>query len=176
MTIKGKLVTLRPIRLNDAARYVQWLSDSSINQFLIQRNISLREERKWIKNLAKVKTDKIFAIDTAAKIHIGSVGLHQINLRNRRALFAIMIGDKNYWNKGYGSDATKTILRYAFETLKLHRVYLTVFNYNPRAIHVYKKLGFKTEGQWREHVHHKGKFHNEILMGILDREWKKLNS
>jgi RimJ/RimL family protein N-acetyltransferase len=77
------------------------------------------------------------------------------------------------WNQGLGSEAAKIVIGYGFKKLKLHRIDLDVYAYNPRAIKVYKRLGFKIEGKKREHAHWNKKFYDAYQMSILDREWKK---
>lgn len=175
MILKRKKVILRPIKLSDAPRFVKWLNESTVNKFVTKRAITLKEELKWIRSLAKIrKIEHHFAIDTKEGIHIGSTALF-LKPQNKMATFGILIGDKRYWNKGYGTDATKTILAYGFNKLKLHRIQLEVYQYNPRAIRVYKKLGFKLEGIRRQANFYRGKFHDDLLMGILKSEWQKLN-
>lgn len=174
MKIIGKKVILRPIRLDDAPRFVKWLKDPEVNKFTSRKSFTMKEEIKWIKKLPKVKkTEKYFAIDTKEGVHIGSISL-SLNKKDKNATFGIFIGDKNYWNKGCGTEATKLILDYGFSKLNLHRVYLYVYEYNPRAIKIYEKVGFKLEGARREDVFYGGKFYDRILMGILRKEWLKL--
>lgn len=173
MILKGNKTILRPIRMSDAHRFFMWMSDPCVNKYTTRKNITLKEEKNWIKNLSKRKTDKIFAIDTIDKMHIGSIGLHHIKKQDKNTVLGIFIGDKNYWDKGYGRDSITTLLDYCFNKLKLHRMELSVYDYNKRAISLYKKLGFKTEGEKREHVFYKGKFYDEIQMGILRNEWRK---
>lgn len=119
----------------------------------------------------KNKLDLI--IETLEKLPIGSVGLW-FSKKDKFALYGIEIGNKNDWGKGYGTDATKTILNYAFQKLKLHRVELNVYEYNTRAIRLYKKLGFKIEGTRRDRCFYKGKFYNEISMSMLRNEWRRI--
>jgi len=176
MILKGKKTILRPVRMSDAPRFVKWFADPEVNQFIMTRNITLEKEREYIKKLPQRKKEgkHAFAIDTKDGVHIGSIGL-DVNKTNRLGGFGIVIGDKNYWNSGYGTDAVKTILNYGFRKLKLHKIILNggVFGYNPRAIRAYEKAGFKKEGVNREAVFYGGKFHDDILMGIIDREWRK---
>lgn len=174
MILKTSRVTLRPIVLDDAPRYVRWLSDTEVNQFTTMTSITLSEEKKWIRSLAKNKDQVVLAIDTSEGIHIGSIGFHEIRRKNKNATLGILIGDKNYWNKGYGMEAMKLILDYGFQKLDLHRIELYVFSFNKRAIHVYEKLGFRHEGQKREFVFHNGKWHDEVLMGFLKNEYHPL--
>jgi len=172
MILKGEKVILRQIRLSDAPRFVKWLADPSVNKFLVGRRVSMQEELRWIRGLKKQKDNKAFAIDTKEGTHIGSIGL-RLRPQNKNAELGIMIGDKRYWNKGYGSDAIRTILQYGFERLRLHRISLKVYAYNPRASHVYKNFGFQVEGRGREEILYRGKFYDDIYMGLLRRKWLK---
>jgi RimJ/RimL family protein N-acetyltransferase len=154
---------------------IQWFSDPDVHKFLSRKRITLKEERQWIRSLKKKKNkERHFAIDTFDHVHIGSIGLI-LNHQDRRGRLGIVIGDKNYWNKGYGTDAIACILKYGFTKLHLHRIDLTVFDYNKRAIRVYKKLGFKVEGAQRESIFYKKRFYNTLLMGILYKEWARKN-
>lgn len=175
MILKGEKTILRPIKMSDAPRFVKWFADPEVNQFIMTRNITLEKEREYIRNLPqKVKKgDYLLAIDTKSGTHIGSVGL-AIDKTNQLGSFGIVIGDKKFWSSGYGTDVTKTILDFGFKKLKLHKIVLSggVFSYNPRAIRTYEKAGFKKEGVNREAVFYDGKFHDDILMGIINREWK----
>lgn len=159
--------------MSDAQNFFKWMSDPDVNKFTTRKSISLKEEEEWINNLPKRKSDKVFSIDTSEGKHIGNTGLHQIKKEDRNAVLGVFIGNKNYWNKGYGKDVITTLLNYGFNKLKLHRVDLSVYDYNKRAINLYKKLGFKTEGIKRDHIFYKGKFHSEIQIGILEKEWRK---
>lgn len=175
MILKGQKVRLRPITLADAPRFVKWFNDAGVIKYLQRKKgMTLAKERKWIKEMPKkAKIDKRFAIETLQAVHIGSIGLHQINSDNKHCGLGIMIGEKKCWDHGLGTDAMKTILIYAFNKLKMHRVELDVYEYNKRAIKVYKRLGFRKEGIKREHRLYKGKYYGTLHMSILDREWKK---
>lgn len=164
--------------MSDAPRFVKWFSDPEVNQFIMTRFVTLKQEKEWIKKIPEKKKngEYTFAIDTKEGVHIGSTGLI-VKKANRMGGFGIVIGDKNYWNSGYGTDTVKTILEYGFKKLKLHKIVLNggVFSYNTRAIRTYEKAGFKKEGVNREARFYNGKFYDEINMGIIDREWKKKN-
>lgn len=177
MVLKGQKTILRPLRLKDAPRFVKWTNDREVMRLArgtVKKN-TLKEEKKWIRGVAKYKEAKHFAIDTLDDIHIGSIGFKLLDLINKNGEIGIIIGDKRFWNKGYGTDAMRALMEYGFRKLKLHRLDLAVFAYNKRAIAVYKKLGFRREGESREQVLWGGKFYNSVLMGILDREWRKKN-
>lgn len=167
---------MRPIRITDAPRFVKWLSDEEVRKLLAAnpKKPTLKEEKKWIRSLSKKGNKDInFAIDVGS-IHIGSLGL-RMNLNNKNANFGILIGDKKYWGSGYGFDSSKLIIDYGFKKLRLHKIYLGVYSYNPRAINLYKKIGFKIEGVQKEQVYWKNKFYDDINMGFLRSEWVKKN-
>ena len=88
-------------------------------------------------------------------------------------MLGIMIGEKDKQGHGYGLESMKLFLDYCFNTLNLHRICLEVYSFNKGAIELYKKLGFVTEGTFREHSFKFGKYHDLIFMGLLDSEWKK---
>ncbi len=122
MILKGNKVLLRPVQLADAKRFVKWFNDPQVNKFLFLRGITLAKEKKYIldKISGKEKDTVHFCIDTKAGLHIGAVSLESIQKRNKNASFGIMIGDKHYWSKGFGEEASKLIINYGFEKLKLH--------------------------------------------------------
>ena len=172
MVLKGKKVMLRSHRLSDAPTYVKWFNDPEVHKFIFVREMNLKEERKWIRNVKKDKFKHNFAIETKEGILIGSVGIDILSKRDSRGSFGIIIGEKEYWSKGYGTETTRLVLDYGFKKLKLNRIELGVFEYNKRAIQVYKKMGFKLEGKLRDHITWKGKFYSTLMMAILKREWK----
>jgi len=158
MTLHGERILLRPIVMADAKRFARWFSDPAVHKFTLRRRVTLKEERQWIRGL-KRKEKHFFAIDTRDGAHIGSVGLHVL-----------------YKNRGFGTDAMKTILRYGFQKLKFHRIELGVYAYNPRAIHVYKRLGFKYEGRQRRAIRWRNAYYDRLIMGMLREEWARFNT
>jgi RimJ/RimL family protein N-acetyltransferase len=102
---------------------------------------------------------------------IGFVALHGIEWNNQCGLLAIGIGEERFRGKGYGTDALRLILRYAFFELNLNRVGLDVISYNKRAIRAYEKVGFKVEGAMRESVLRDGHKYDRIIMSILRNEY-----
>jgi RimJ/RimL family protein N-acetyltransferase len=102
---------------------------------------------------------------------VGATGLHHTDLRNRHAAFGIVIGEKDFWGKGLGSEATRLVVGYAFGTLNLNRVWLEVYEYNPRAARVYEKAGFRVEGRLRQDTFRDSRYWDTLVMGILRDEW-----
>jgi len=99
------------------------------------------------------------------------VGLTGIDWKNRRAVLGIVIGEKEYWDNGYGTEAIATLLRFVFQEMNLHRISLRVYTYNQRAIRCYEKCGFKLEGRLRQARFRDGEYYDELIMGILRDEF-----
>ena len=94
-----------------------------------------------------------------------------LDIDNGSVLFHITLGEHDAWGRGLGTEATELMLEHAFERLGLHRVGLSVFSYNERAIRAYEKAGFVIEGRLRDAVLRDGRYFDEIQMGALAREW-----
>ena len=93
------------------------------------------------------------------------------NLPSRSATFGIIIGDPAYLDRGYGTEASTLLLDYAFAVLGYHKINLDLFEYNARALAMYEKLGFVVEGRRRENHWSRGRFWDDILMGVTAEEW-----
>ena len=103
---------------------------------------------------------------------IGTCALSQLDSDNGSALFHITIGEKDAWGHGYGTEATQLMIDHAFGGLGLHRIGLTVFSFNERAIRSYRSCGFVVEGRAREAIWRDGRWWDEIAMSILDSDWR----
>jgi RimJ/RimL family protein N-acetyltransferase len=176
--IVGKKVRLRAVEREDIPRFVRWLNDREVTQFLlINSPLSKAMEEKWFEKQAETPPSEgqVFAIETLVNdqwVHIGNCGLHNIEPVNHCAEFGIFIGEKEYWGQGLGTEATRLVLKHGFEDLNLHSIYLNVYSTNPRAKKAYEAAGFVQEGVQREAVFKDGRFIDLILMSILQSEWK----
>jgi RimJ/RimL family protein N-acetyltransferase len=150
-----------------------WFNDPEVNHFLRTCGpMTVAAEEEFIRRRAESATDVALGIVSRADDRlVGVTGLHQFDPRARHACFGISVGDKAAWGKGYGSEATRLLLAHAFETLNLNRVWLEVYEYNHRGIHVYEKLGFRLEGRLRQHTFRAGRYWDTLVMGILREEW-----
>ena len=171
--IRGQKTKLRAIEREDLPIFVRWFNDPEVRQYLaMYMPMSMAEEEKWFERQLEDQDSRIFAIETEDGVHIGNCGLHNFDWKNRRAVLGISIGEKEYWGKGYGSDAVRTLLGFAFGEMNLHRVQLEVHDFNPRAIRCYEKCGFRHEGRLREARFSDGRYHDELMMGILREEFE----
>ena len=153
--LTGRLVRLRPIELSDAPRYYRWINDAEVARFLEARTLySMTQEEEYVRT-ATLQTrppEVKLAIELLdEERHVGSIALHAIHPEDRRATLGIMIGEKDCWNRGIGTDAIRTMLRYGFEELNLNRIDLTCDERNARGIACYRKCGFVEEGRMRKH-------------------------
>jgi RimJ/RimL family protein N-acetyltransferase len=171
----GERVRLRSIEQEDLPTFVRWFNDPEVRQYLMMYEpMSMAKEERWFEEMLERKNDFVFAIEAQIGeqwVPIGNVGLHRIDWKNRTAVFGIALGEKAYWGQGFGTDATRTMLRFAFEELNLHRVELEVFDFNSRAMRSYEKAGFRHEGTRRQALFRHGRYHDVHLMSILQSEY-----
>jgi RimJ/RimL family protein N-acetyltransferase len=176
--IHGDRVRLRHIEKEDLPRFVVWLNDPEISQGLsIHMPLSMVEEENWFeKMLENPSEERSLCIEAKTNDRwqlIGNSGFFSIDWRNRAAEFGLFIGDKAYWDKGYGTEVVNLLLQHGFATLNLHRIFLRVFEDNPRAIRSYEKAGFIHEGRHRQAEYHNGQFHDVLFMSVLRPEWEQ---
>ncbi len=171
--LTGERIYLRALEPEDAATLKQFISDAEVTRTLMAyRPYTIQQELEFIENATKKENDIVLGIATKSDDKlIGTIGLHRIDWRDRRTEFGILIGAKEEWNKGYGTDATRTIVRIAFETLNLNRVGLRVYEHNARAIRAYEKAGFRREGLLRQEAFREGRYWDTIIMGVLRSDW-----
>lgn len=175
--IYGEKVRLRAIERADLPYFVQWLNDPQVRMYLISDlPISLASEEQWFENVLKSPPEEQpFAIEVQEGDSwrlIGNASFSHIDWHARSAEVGLFIGEKAYWDKGYGTQVMQLMLRHGFETLNLNRIYLQVFADNLRAIRCYEKVGFVLEGRLRQAAYRRGAYQDVLLMSILRSEWQ----
>ncbi|HLF78682.1 MAG TPA: GNAT family protein [Dehalococcoidia bacterium] len=176
--LRGKLVCLRPVTDEDLERCWHWMNDPEVTRYLNRGYpVSRLEEKAWVEQASKQTTppEITLAIDTAEGRHIGTVGLHHFDRESRVACLGIAIGDREYWSNGYGTDTIVSLLRFAFDEINLHRVWLDVHEANARAIACYRKCGFVEEARLRQHRYKMGRYWDSLIMGVLANEFRALH-
>ena len=176
----GELVRLGAIDADEIGKaFSKWDRDSEFIRYLnsgVVRLFSMKQEKKSIEKELEEQTNNqhIFSIRGLEDDRLlGFVDLFVHNWPARDTFVGIGIGERDFWGRGYGTDAMKVILRYAFTELNLNRVTLGVFGYNPRAIRSYEKVGFRHEGRLRKYLNKEGERWDMLFMGILREEWKE---
>ena len=177
MFLQGERVRLRGPENEDIDRYLRWFNDPAVYQYIQRyRPIGRKEEEEFIANLHKKESDFLFVIVVReGDAVIGCCGLHQVSLPNRSAELGIVIGEKEYWNKGYGREVVNLLCGYGFRVLNLHRIGLNVYEYNERGIRCYERVGFREEGRRRESRFWEGRYWDIVDLGILASEWNGAN-
>lgn len=168
---------LRPIQRSDLPFFVEWLNDPEVRQFItVTIPLSLEEEEQWYEQMLKQpKPERPFAIEVREEGEwrlIGNITLFDLSWVNRSAEVGILIGDKRFWNRGYGREAMRLMVQHAFETLNLNRVYLRVDVENIRGIKSYEQAGFVKEGILRQANYRNGKYSDMMVMSVLRSEWQ----
>jgi RimJ/RimL family protein N-acetyltransferase len=177
--IDGTLVSLRAREPTDAATILPWLNDPEVKRYLGGRYPwSLAAEQEWLRQRTAKPIDfneLSLVIETRDGRAIGTVGLGGITPENREATLGIMIGAKDCWSRGYGTDAILALLRFAFGEMNLHRVQLEVFGDNARGIACYRKCGFVEEARLRQDRYRLGSRVDALVMGVLKSEFEALH-
>ena len=128
---------------------------------------------RWVEAHAQAKDEALYVIaDSTDDRCLGHVGLYKIDHRIRSAEFAILVGDKKAWGTGIGRACTSFMLKFGFEDLQLHRIYLEVLETNERARKLYESLGFLHAGKLRHAQWKNGRYLDVHVMGILEDEWR----
>lgn len=178
--LKGKSVLLRPIKRSDISYFLNWFNDPEVVQYLdMYLPMTEMSEEKFIEELgtARAGSDVILvieAIGAESTKPIGNCGLHQINTKDRDAVFGIIIGEKDHRSKGYGVEAGRLMIHYGFQQLNLHRISSAAVAFNERSIKLHKKLGFVEEGRLRQAMFKNGRYYDRLEFGLLIEEWKGL--
>ncbi|HET7578754.1 MAG TPA: GNAT family protein [Bacillales bacterium] len=173
--LQGEKTRLTALKEKDLPTIASWFENADFLKLFDAVPAMPRTEqsfKSWIDNKDSSNQEFRFAIRPVGKEEIvGFLELDGILWNQRNAWLSIAIGDSANWNKGFGKEAMTLALNFCFHELNLHRVQLTVFEYNKRAIALYENLGFQKEGSYREFLKRDGQTYNMELYGILDREW-----
>ncbi len=172
-TIIGTNIVLRPITADDADAMFASLSDEeSVRLTGTQAVFTLEEVQNYCQRIVHADDRVDFAITTKDDpAYIGEAVLNNIDWENRSANFRIALAGAKHFGKGHGSEAARLVVAFGFETLKLHRIELEVYDFNPRAQHVYEKIGFVREGVRRDVLLWEGEYHSAIVMSILEQDY-----
>lgn len=174
--LHGRDIVLRYAKESDLDDYFAFLHDPEMTRLTGSQGEFTRDEiAAWIRKIGVINNDRVDFLILLKSTNelLGEVVLNEIDLMNRSANIRIGIQGTQHRGKGYGTDAMIQMLGYGFNTLKLHRIHLGVYPFNPRAIHVYEKIGFKREGIQRDALYIDGRFHDMITMAILEDEFRQ---
>lgn len=173
------MVEIKPFDLQNVSIHYRWNNDEELNYYDSEYPHQVESFESFLKRIKSVldennRTARLFEIHLSENDKlIGIVDIHAIDEYNRRCFVNCTIGDRDYAEKGYDIEALQKTLKYCFEELEMHKVGTTAFDFNTYWIEQVGKLGFKKEGELREHVLKKGKFRNKLLLSLLESEYRK---
>lgn len=174
--IFGDRIMLREFRASDKSSLMEWVNDPDVvgtlsDSFLLPKSDSAIES--WIKGNMERDSDKeahFVVADRETERYIGQIDFHVIDWKNRSARIGLVIGAPWARGKGYGSEALRTLIDYAFRFMNLHRVDLLVREDNLSARRCYEKCGFVEEGRMRQAIYRDGRYLDMIVMSVLSEK------
>ncbi|WP_306208681.1 GNAT family N-acetyltransferase [Actinoplanes sp. RD1] len=172
--LNGEKVTLRPVGAQDAPLIAAIIDDPEVRRYTGGAHLTFHHrglEAVYAARATAADRLDLAVVDNASGEFVGEVVLNEWDQHNRSCNFRAMIGPGGR-DRGLGTEATRLIVGYGFETMCLHRIYLFVYAFNPRARRVYEKVGFTTEGVDRDALLHDGTWVDAVRMSLLDHEWR----
>ena len=168
--IAGEHVILRAFEREDAERCYRWMNDPNIVRTLKSRYpIAFQNEIEWLDRAMHASaTERHFAIERKDdRSHVGNASIHDIDWVSRTGGFGLFIGEPSAWNRGFGTDAIVTLVRFAFDEMNLHKLRINVFDYNDRAKHILETHGFVQEGRLAREFYREGTYHDIVILSIF---------
>lgn len=148
--------------------YLEWINDEEVIKYLeTEKGSSIDDLKSYLELIEK---NKIFAWAIVIKDinkHIGNIKIDPVDYKHKYGEYGIMLGDKNFWGKGYAKEASKKIFLYCFEKLDLRKINLGVLSENTKALKLYETIGFVKEGVYKKHKIFKGVYCDEIRMALF---------
>ena len=173
----GELVKLRDYGKEDIESAKNFINDPEVKQYVepgIPYLYTLANEEKWYESISARSDIYHFAIeDRKTGKYIGGCGINEVDWKNSKVVVGIFIGDADYRNHGYGTDAMKVLVKFIFEQMNINKIKLGAYSFNQRAIKCYEKVGFKVEGVLKEELFRNGRYHDIIEMSIFKRDYFK---
>ena len=177
--IRGERVWLRASEKADFVGDEPWVNDRDTGHFLgLKAPVGADGAEEFGQMVVSQQGKTVYSFSICllgSRKAIGNVNLRGLDRENGNAELAVVIGPKELQGQGLGTDAVNCIVDFGFGELRLERIYLHVFDYNPRARRSYEKSGFQTDAVLRRARFHRGAHHDVILMSILRDDWLALD-
>jgi RimJ/RimL family protein N-acetyltransferase len=173
--LAGRRVYLRPFERDDLPYIQKWSNDAELRGLIGEvARMNRSETEKWYKEILTDK-DRMWYVIVLRRgdCVIGEAGLLRMFRPWRTTDMTIIIGEKDTWRKGYGTEAGRLLLNHAFQRLGFHRVSVGVVGFNERALRFWESLGFKKEGVRRDEYFCDNRYNDFIMMSILENEFRK---
>lgn len=178
LSCEEKNVLLRPYRRSDLPGILSWTNDTEATRYLTEifdQPYTEKNGEDFLNYALSGGSERMMFVmaDPVTEEYWGQISLERISRRDGTAEVGVLLAKEEHRGKGIGREALSLLLRYAFDTLGLRRVELTVFAENSRARLCYLKAGFTEEGVARQKTWKNGKFHDVVSMAVLRDEWAK---
>jgi RimJ/RimL family protein N-acetyltransferase len=174
---RGSLVRLAALTAEDVGTMVLWYQSAEFLRLFDSRPAYPKTEeelKEWLAELRKDERTFAFAVRPLEGSELlGYLEVDGVDWQHGECGMGLGFGDQVHWGRGYGQEATELGLRYAFHELNMHRVTITVFEYNERSIALAEKIGFQREGVFRERLQRDGQRYDMLLYGLLRHEWEE---
>lgn len=169
-------VYLLPASERDAERLLE-IHDPEMTKKLsfFAEPLTVEREREYLRAMIVSASDFLWTVRTRGEL-IGTAGLHEVDKNMATARLGVIIWNREFQGRGYGSDAIRALCDYAFSTLGINRVFVNVLEANRRGRAYYARFGFTEEGVLREAYVRNGEALDVVHMSFLKREWKDLNN
>ncbi|MSR70980.1 N-acetyltransferase [Candidatus Kaiserbacteria bacterium] len=172
--IEGEKINLRSLTIEDVKEgYVNWFNDDEVCRFNSHHVFPYTEARarQYVESIQTGNQNLVLAIiDKVSGTHVGNVSLQIIDWASRNAEFAIVIGEREFWGKGIGKEATTLLIAHAFNTMNLHRIYCYTAVNNPAMQKLAESAGFVKEGVLKEAQFKDGVYYDVIAYGLLNNK------
>jgi RimJ/RimL family protein N-acetyltransferase len=171
--IAGEHTILRAFEREDVERCYRWMNDPNIVRTLKSRYpIAFTNEAEWLEGaMSPSLNERHFAIERKDdRSHIGNASIHDIDWVSRTSWFGLFIGEPTAWNRGFGTDAIRTLVRFAFDDMNLVKLRINVFDYNEKAKHVLLGHGFVEEGKLARDFYREGTYHDIVILSVFRGE------
>jgi RimJ/RimL family protein N-acetyltransferase len=172
------MVTFRPAEMRDVDALYRFRMDDEVMYWAsggygdaMQSRGQIEEQLRTQKATDAHRTFIIEADAESGPVVIGTIAFRGLDRISRRATLGMMIGDRQYWGKGYGTAVIKLFVRFLFTRYNLHRIDLDTFSENQRAIRSYEKCGFVAEGVRRKAMWTVNGYRDQVMMGLLREDW-----
>jgi RimJ/RimL family protein N-acetyltransferase len=169
----GERIRFRSVERGDLPYFIKWFDDPEVTEFLkVEGPMSLEDEEDWLERTNRTG-GHVYSFETLDGKLIGNLGLMSLNWISRKVEIGVVIGEKEYWSKGYGTEAISLMLRFLFEEWDVNRVELFADSRNLRAIRCYERCGFRKEGVRRQNRFKRGEYVDDVHMAVLRSDWEE---
>ena len=173
----GRKLVLRPFEpLDIGEEYLRWLNDPEVTRYLGvgKEPVTMESVRQYVERFQNSTTDLLFAIiDRQTNRHIGNVTLNHIHRVHGTADTGMMIGNKEFWGKGYAFEAWVLLMDYAFSQLGLRKIIAGAVAGHQGSLSVLRRIGFREEGVLREEFFLEGRYLDTVRLGLFEPEFRE---